>query len=274
MQFFKKLLDFYIFSNIHVAFAGFCMTKITLLNYGSTSNLSPFFVAFSIVISYNFIRFYEIKNNQLSWLKSWFLTHNKSLVLLSFLSLVGICYLLAFTNFNLNALWILFPFAFITFFYVIPLFKIGNYEVSFRNFPGIKIFSIAISWAGITVFFPLKEVGFTVTSTVYLEFLQRIFILLAITLPFDIRDVNFDSKLLKTLPLVFGINVSKWLGTLILFMFVVTAFFINGNLLISTSVAILTGFFLWFSTPKKSIYYTGFWVEAIPIFWLLLIILF
>ena len=274
MQFFKKLFDFYIYSNIHVAFAGFCITKITLLNHGFSSNVSPLFVAFSIVVSYNFIRFYEIESNQLSWLKRWFLLEQKKIVILSVFCLIGIGYLLAFTGFNLNALWLLFPFAFMTFFYVIPLFKFGNYEVSFRNFPGIKIFSIAIAWAGISVFFPLKEVGFTITSTVYVEFFQRILFLIAITLPFDIRDSNFDSQLLKTLPQVLGIRASKWMGTLLLFLFVLLAFFIKENLLISISVAIVTGLFLWFSSPEKSIYYTSFFVEGIPIFWLFLISLF
>jgi hypothetical protein len=274
MPFLKKLFDFYIFSNIHVALAGFCITKITLLNYGFTSNTSALFVAFSIVLSYNFIRFYEIKNNQQSWFQNWFLLHQKELIIVSLLSFIGIVYLLVFEDFNFKSLWLLFPFAFMTFFYVIPLLKFRNYKVSFRDFPGIKIFSIAIAWAGISVLFPLKEVGFAFNSTVLIEFFQRIFILIAITLPFDIRDVNYDSKLLKTLPQVLGIKASIWLGELLLFLFVILAFFIKDSLLISISIASITGFFLWFSSSKTSIYYTSFWVEAIPIFWLILIIIF
>ena len=68
----KRIVDFYIFSNIHVAIAGFCICKITLLKYNVYNNLTPFFVGFSIIISYNLIRFYEIKSKRLSWFKVWF----------------------------------------------------------------------------------------------------------------------------------------------------------------------------------------------------------
>jgi len=51
MRLFKKLVNFYIFSNIHVALAGFSLTKITLINFGIADGLTPLFVAFSILIS-------------------------------------------------------------------------------------------------------------------------------------------------------------------------------------------------------------------------------
>ena len=86
MGFLKRILDFYIFSNIHVAIAGFCITKLTLLKYAVNKNNVPFFVALSIIISYNFIRYYEIKTNKLKWFRSWFYNnkffiYNKYLVL-------------------------------------------------------------------------------------------------------------------------------------------------------------------------------------------------
>lgn len=274
MYYLKKIYNFYIFGNIHVALAGFCLTKITLLNHNFSSNLSPLFVALGIVVSYNFIRFYEIKTNQLSWLKQWFVKHKKSLHTLSFLSALLMLILYFSPNFNSNAIWVLLPFAFMTFFYVIPIFKIGKLEFSFRNFPGLKIFSISFAWAGITVFFPLKEVMFSINTIIFIEFIQRFFILMAITLPFDIRDVDFDSKSLKTLPQVLGIKLTKIMGSVFLILFVLLSVFVRNNLFISVGIAIITGFFLWFSSPKKSRYYTAFWVEAIPIFWILLIILF
>lgn len=276
MQLFKKILDFYIFSNIHVALAGFSMTKITLLNFGIESNLTPLFVAFSIVISYNFIRYYEIKLNRLNWFKSWFFINFKKIVALTILSILALVYMLFFADFNLKSLAILFPFAFMTFFYAIPLFRNGKLEISFRNFPAIKIFSIVVAWAGISVFFPLYEANYYFNSAVYLEFFQRILILLAITIPFDIRDVAADSKSLKTLPQIFGITNSKILGTLLLFGFVLLEIFKENftylDLLIVSLISFISALFLWFSSPKKSRYYTSFWVESIPIVWLGLLI--
>jgi len=274
MQFLIKIVNFYIFSNIHVALAGFCMTKITLLKFSFSSNLAPLFVALSIIVSYNFIRFYEIKTNRLSWMKKWFVEYQEKLFYLSTISISGLIYILFFTDFNLKSLIVLFPFAFMTFFYVVPLFKIGNYEVSFRNFPGIKIFSIAIAWAGISVLFPLYEEGFHYNPSVFIEFLQRILILIVITIPFDIRDVASDSKELKTLPLILGVRNVKWLGTCFLFLYVLLDFFNNQSSIITVIIAIITGLFLWNSSSKSTRFYTSFWVESIPIFWFILIILF
>lgn len=276
MRLFKKLVDFYIFSNIHVALAGFSLTKITLINFGIADRLTPLFVAFSILISYNFIRFYEIKNNRLNWFKDWFFMNLREILLLMMLSILGLTFILFFTDFNLNSLLILFPFAFMTFFYAIPIVKIGKLEVSFRNFPMVKIFSIAIAWAGISVFFPLYEANLQFTSAVYLEFFQRILFLLAITIPFDIRDVNTDSKSLKTLPQFIGITSSKVLGILLLFGFVLLEIFKENftyiGFLIVLIISMITGIFLWFSSPKRPRYYTSFWVESIPVIWLGLLI--
>lgn len=274
MQFLKKIFNFYIFSNIHVALAGFCLTKITLLNYGFSNNISPVFVALSITVSYNFIRFYEIRTNRLGWLKTWFVERKIALTILSFFSILGIGYLLFFTNFNLSSLIIVVPFAFMTIFYVIPVFNLGKLEVSFRNFPGIKIFSIAIAWAGISVLFPLSEEGVKFDLSVIIEFLQRILFVIVITLPFDIRDVTSDSEELKTLPQVLGVKNTKVVGTVLLIVFVVLAFIQQVNLISTLLITLITGLFLWFSTTTKSRYYSSFWVEAIPIYWLLLIVYF
>ena len=278
MQVLKKIVDFYIFSNIHVALAGFSITKITLINFGISNNLTPLFVAFSILISYNFIRYYEIKKNKLIWLESWFFTNTQKIVVLTILAALGLGYILVFTDFNLKSLTILFPFAFMTLFYAVPLFKIGKTEISFRNFPVIKIFSIAISWAGISVFFPLDEGGYQFTSVVYLEFFQRILFLFAIIIPFDIRDVNVDLKSLRTLPQILGITNSKILGTLLLFGFFLLEIFKENftyfGLLIVLIVSFISGLFLWFSSTDRSRYYTSFWVESIPIIWLGLLVCF
>ncbi|MGV8947437.1 MAG: hypothetical protein ACOH1N_13475 [Lutibacter sp.] len=277
MQLLKKIVDFYIFSNIHVALSGFSLTKITLLGIGISNNLLPFFVGFSIIISYNLIRYYEITENRLIWYKDWFFKNIKKIITLSLLSAIGIVYILFFTGFYLKSLVILFPFAFMTFFYAIPLFKIGKTEISFRNFPAIKIFSIAIAWAGISVLFPLHEAQYQFTLDIYLEFIQRVLLLLAITIPFDIRDVDADSTSLKTLPQMLGIINAKILGTLLLLWFVLLENFktnlTNSSLLTLLLVGTITGFFLWFSSPKKTRYYTSFWVESIPIIWFGLILL-
>ncbi len=278
MFFLKKIIDFYIFSNIHVALAGFFLTKITLFKFGISNSLTPLFVALSIVVSYNFIRFFEIKTNRLHWFKSWFVNYKNQLLLLSIVSTLLLNYLVFFTEFNLQSIYILLPFAFMTFFYVVPFFKTKKIEFSFRNFPSIKIISIAISWAGITVFFPLYEAEFEFNATVYLEFVQRFLFLIAITIPFDIRDVYVDEKFLKTLPQVIGVNHSKMIGYILLLLMILSEFYIHKNTdynsFILLVIGIIAAAFLGFSSPRRTRFYTGFWIEGIPILWYGLIVLF
>lgn len=274
MQFLKNIFNFYVFSNIHVALAAYCMTKISLLKFGYSSNLTPVFVSLSTFVSYNFIRFYEVKTDSLGWLKKWFISNQRKLLVLSVLSIIILLYFLFFCSLNLKSLLILIPFGFMTFFYVVPLLKVGKYEISFRNFPGVKIFSIAIAWAGISVLFPLYESGEIFSKTVYLEFIQRILILIVIILPFDIRDMYTDSKELKTLPIVLGVRGVKIFGFTLLLAFVLLEYLKDSPSITSFYIAIITGVFLWFASSKKTRFYTSFWVEAIPMLWLLLIVLF
>ncbi len=273
----KKILNFYIFSNIHVSLAGYCLTKVTVLKYGISNSLVPLFVAFSIVISYNFIRYYELKTERLLWFKDWFYLHGKKIAFITFLSTVFLGYIIFFSDFKWQSLVILIPFAFMTFFYVVPLFKVGNIEGSFRNFPSIKIFSIAISWAGVSVLFPLYEKGYEFTPEVYIEFFQRFLILIAITIPFDIRDLNLDSRNLKTLPQVFGVKKLKTGGVFLIFIFIVLELLKTTNsaqIIVTLLISLITGFFLWNSSPSKSRYYASFWVESIPIVWFVLTFVF
>lgn len=278
MHLIKRIVDFYINSNIHVAFSCFCLTKVTLLNVGLNGWITPVFVGLSIIVSYNFIRYYEIKTTNLNWFKPWFINNKFGLLILTVLSILVLAYCVFFAEFKLNSIIILIPFAFITIFYVIPIVRIGKIEISFRNFPAIKIFSIAIVWAGISVFFPLYEANYEIGKDVYIEFAQRVLFIIAITLPFDIRDVNTDSKLLKTLPQVLGIKATKIVGSFLLVEFVLLELFkqnfSNYSLFILIVISFIAGMFLWFSSPLKTRYYTSFWVEAIPIIWFGIYVLF
>jgi len=108
--------------------------------------------------------------------------------------------------------------------------------------------------------------------------LQRVLFLLAIIIPFDIRDVNADSQSLKTLPQVVGIKKAKIIGYILLFLFIGLEC-LKSNLSMSIvyilfGISLVTGLFIKFTSVKQSRYYTGFWVEAIPIIWLGLFMLF
>jgi len=266
--FIKKIIDFYVFSNIHVAFATFCLVKITLLNIGVSENMTAWFVFFSTLVSYNIIRFLRFKNIK-TWYHVWIKNNRALLYSISVISALIIIYL-SF-NLRLKAILVLIPFALTVFFYTSPL-----KHFSLRNIPGLKLFLIAFSWAGITVLFPLIQNYITPRIIDWITFFQRFLFVVVITIPFDIRDLSFDNTQLKTIPQQFGIKKSKLFGILLLILFISLEFIKPSakNVIVQTLIiTILSGLLLWFSNNNQSKYYSSFLVESLPITWLVILLL-
>lgn len=263
-----KIVDFYIFSNVHVALATFCLSEITLLVYGKSFNTFSFFVFFATLLSYNFIRFYR-KTEIKSWLYDWMALHKISLYILSGISFL----IIAWLGWRLrpDTIVALIPVAFLTLFYVVPF----RGKLSLRTLAGLKLLLIAFCWAYVTVLLPVIDVETLWSNDILITFFQRFFFVAAITLPFDIRDLNFDNKSLKTIPQVFGIAKTKRIGLLFLMLFVGLNFFKENPsqfLRIEFIVMLAALFLLVRATPNQSKYYSAFFVEAIPIVWYLLLL--
>ncbi len=108
---------------------------------------------------------------------------------------------------------------FISTLYVIP---IGGKRLRDRNY--IKIFLIALVWTWLTEVNPrlLLDTG----GIRFLLVVERFLFILAITLPFDIRDYRIDQEQgVETLVSKFGIKTSKILSACILCLCIVLAFF-------------------------------------------------
>merc|ERR1711916_295617 len=97
-------------------------------------------------------------------------------------------------------------------------------------------------------------------------------LVLILILPFEIRDLQWDHKSLRTLPQLLGERNTRRLGTILsLVFFIIT--FLKDNLkseeiaLRLILVAILI-FVLQMGKKMRSKYFVMFWIEAIPIFWL------
>ncbi len=90
--------------------------------------------------------------------------------------------------------------------YVVPVWK-GK---RLRDVHFIKIFLIAIAWSWITVWLPALEMGMDYAFPVYLILLERACFVFAITIPFDIRDLEIDAyNRVKTLPAQLGVRRSQ-----------------------------------------------------------------
>ena len=147
--------------------------------------------------------------------------------------------------------------------YVLPIFK----QKRLRDFPFIKIFLIALVWTWLTLVLLINQ---QISTFILAIIIERILFFIAITIPFDIRDVEVDKTIqVKTLIHKLGINRAKYLALFLLAICSIilvllyyreqlsTAYFIS--LIVSY---ILAGILILFSSPAKEDYYFGGLLDA------------
>lgn len=269
MYWFKKIADFFLFSNIFVAYCvvALCMsTEFLLGHYSFTINL---FVFFASLFTYNFQRLVRVRvQGELSFRQQW-LQQNKFLLwVVAALSAIATVYFSL--SFSYNSLRLLLPLGIIAFMYPLPLLYWKGRWWRLREVSGIKIFLIALVWALVSVGLLVEEHQIGWTTDVWLLFIHRLCFVFAITIPFDIRDLKYDSLQLKTIPAVFGEEKARYIAYAALGMYelLVVAQFIFGDImgvraliaLLCTSAA--TAYLLIKSTSDKGEYHFAFWVEG------------
>ncbi|MGB5417349.1 hypothetical protein [Algibacter sp.] len=271
MRFFKQLINFYINSSIHVALAVYSLTWVTLLSLNlSYSESVLYFVFYASITGYNFVKYYGIAKFHHRQLANWL----KWIQILSFICFILMCYyglqLKLYTHIFIGC------FAIFTIFYAIPISTKKNN--SLRNSSGLKVFVIALVWAGVTVFIPLINADYQVSLDVILLAVQRFLYVLVLMIPFEIRDLKFDSINLSTIPQKLGVKNTKVFGIILLLVFFLLEFLKDETsesaIITLFIVSVVTGLFVVFSKIEQHKYYSSFWVEGLPILWLFLMLLF
>lgn len=264
MKLLKNFLDIYINSSIHVSLAVVAFVIITFLEHDLSVEIDlVLFVFFASVTGYNFVKYAGIA-------KMYHLSLAKNLRIIQVFS--SLCFIaLVYISFQLKtdvliATGVLGVF---TLFYAVPIFGKGR---NLRSLPGIKIFVIALVWAGSSVILPFINAEMYLGKDVLVDFVQRLLLIIVLTLPFEIRDLNFDEESLGTIPQKLGVNMTKVFGTfLILLIFSIELFqksFRSTEFLALVGALLFVGILLWQSRLSQKKYYCSFWVEAVPIFYL------
>lgn len=272
MLFLRKLCEFYVYGNIHVAIAVWSLTMVTGFFYRINTANSALFIGLSTFVAYNWIRYLKYRNASLQeTILIWFNKHKKFLVVLN--SIASIYLFLLLFKIKMNSLWVLMPFALMTLFYITPIQLTKNKKIALRKIPIFKIFCISLSWSGLVVLFPLTQEAVPIDKSVLLFFVQQFIFVFVLTLPFDIRDVKFDEKTLKTIPQLLGINKTRVLGVFATLVFFGISFYLFSyeNMYSVLFIGVLQLFYLVRSGEKKSRFYASFWVESVPIVWFLIL---
>jgi len=262
----KNIFKAFINSSIHVAFAVCAFTGVTALEFKiPVSNELLCFIFFGTITAYNFVKYAEVIRTRFNELWGYL----KAVQIVSLLALIYFAFQLSFETLLITG-----GFAMLTFFYAIPFLKYKN----LRNFTGLKISIVAVVWAGVTVLVPLVNEGFLLTTEIWISFMQRFLFVFVLTLPFEIRDLQFDELALGTLPQRVGVRKTKAIGMIMLFVLLMLEYLKSiKNFDFKTSMivsVVVLGLFLLYSNRSQSKYYASFWVESIPILWLLILYVF
>lgn len=255
----KKIVDFYISGSIHVALSVYALVRITLLEFHLPYDESvAYFGFYGTIVGYNFIKYDALARvRKVVWHKQL-----KAIVVLSFVSaiLCGYYFFQLFLETQLTAMGALL----LTGFYTLPIVPKKS---NFRNWSGVKIYLVALSWAIVTVIMPILNSGIAIDYTIWMYALQRFLLVFVLMLVFEIVDLAKDDLSLQTIPQQIGITKTKWLGYGLLLMYLILEFFrnnINFQLLFLLLLVVLS---LYFAKPQRSKYYTSFWVEMVPVLW-------
>ncbi|NRD20986.1 hypothetical protein HNV08_13095 [Winogradskyella eckloniae] len=276
MQALKQVINFYLNSSIHVALAASALVWVTGLEFNLDWDFNLFgFVFFATISGYNFVKFFGVAKFHHRSLARWL----RVIQMFSLLAFLAMCFFVISLKFE--ALILTGILGVITFFYAIPVMVPKHYffddHKNLRQIGGLKVYLIALIWTVVTVFLPLVNEEVPIGFDAMITGFQRFCFVLVLMLPFEIRDLNYDSIKLATIPQKIGIKNTKIIGVLLLMLFVLLNYFkdtLSIKVIISTvSISVLTGVFLLVSKKDQSKYHSAFWVESLPIVWWLIFIL-
>jgi 4-hydroxybenzoate polyprenyltransferase len=219
-----KLLRFLIHTNLFISAAAVLFTMETQVQLGDRPAFHPylFIIFFATLFEYNLHRLITLAYhpNALSSPKhEWLRENRRSFYLLVFFSVAG--FVIAICYAKTKVLMALLPIAILTLFYTLPVFRIKEKLLRLREIPGLKIFMIAFVWSAVTVLLPVIQSETTYDwMHISLMILERCFFIFAITIPFDIRDLEADTRAgLKTLPVIYGHKKAIFLANAATFVF-------------------------------------------------------
>ncbi|RXG12648.1 hypothetical protein DSM03_105129 [Leeuwenhoekiella aestuarii] len=266
----KSIFDFYINSSIHVALSVVCLSFISQKELNLLHEQTfDWFIFFGTITGYNFVKYAALAG----------LHHRNLTERLKSIQIFSVFCFIAMIYFGIQfefQFWIFcLPLSLLTLLYALPFLP---HKKNLRMVPSLKIFIIAAVWAGVSVYLPVVY-DFTDWSTdATVLTAQRFLLVLALIIPFEIRDFNYDASSLGTLPQKLGIKKTKLFGLLMVTGCVILEFFreswFSSASILHFIMLALTAFAILKAKTDQPTYYSSFYVEGIPILWFLLSLFF
>ncbi len=292
MKLLKKLTNYLIYGNIFIALCAFSITLATISLFHKNVFEKLYFhlagfVGFATLFSYSIHRIKDLKSksdNAYAEVIYWSKKNTFFIYLLTVVSILGMFFILFLPHnyfkgnerfylieliLNRKILYLLPLSGIITLLYSIPI-KIRQIEVNIRKFQFAKIFLIAIVWSFATSILA-ASFRITIPGEFYLVFIERFLFIFAITIPFDIRDAEFDKKEgIKTYATQFGTQTSLNIASFLLLLLIGLSA-VQHNFYVSLFYCLLIPVVLKAKKPQHEYYYLAILDGTIIIYSFLLI---
>lgn len=214
------------YSNIYVAAAAVALTVQT--GYCVAGAQKPGWALLALVFSgtlfvYNLDRLVSASSEDtvdVTGRHRWIRAHRRSLWALC--GAAGLAALVSLFFVPVRVLWGLLPLGAVSLAYSLPVLGGGERRRRLKDVPGLKIVLIATVWACVTVLLPALEADLVGRSSRWIWVLvERFIFIFAITLPFDVRDVERDRQAgIVTVPMRLGAGRTRWLAVALSIVFV------------------------------------------------------
>jgi len=279
----KKFCENWAFSNFNIATAALCYALCTCIVYqASPIKASLLILIFSATLAnYIFHRIFPVYQYKYkahpNSIFQWTIDHFRFLKLTFVVALIA----LALTFFKQNYLSqiCLILLALLTLLYSIPIIKTNEKRKRLRDIGYLKILLIAFTWALVCGNLSLLEAKESYTYTQHLSvFVEKFFYIIAITIPFDIRDMQYDKSIgVKTIPVRFGVVGAIGVALICLVVSFVILTCSTNQMDVQWAYALVygvTAYFILESAQTKSNFFFLFYMDGLMILLLVCLVVF
>ena len=204
----KRIADIILFGNIYIALGTVCLIQSTLIQINQSSHLPAYSVLsfFATLFVYNFQRIFYKKplNESTSVRRVWISEHQLLIRSFAAIGFTGTGISVFFNDYKI--LVYLLPLLVLCILYFIPFVKL-------RKNPWLKLFTLVSVWTMVTAVVPILLSNTTFNQSAVLHIIVRFVFMVAICIPFDIRDLQLDKEdAVITIPHLTGEKNAKWLA--------------------------------------------------------------
>lgn len=193
---------------------GLVFTNQLLAGENMVYDNRTYFVFFSTVFTYSFLKFRRGETSVLTHHQQWAEEHPQLHRNILLISLIGTAAF--FATLETTAQLYAVVLGGLTALYGFVSLPLGDNRVNLRDIGLLKTVFVAVVWSVTTVVIPLGEINLHDSALLFL-LLRRFLFVLALTICFEIKDTEADSRDgIKTLPMYLGVGGTKLLAQFIL----------------------------------------------------------